>query len=312
MPISRRDLLMYGASLGAALPLIATVNTGRADNDGDGGGDDGHDGDGNSYRTDAAQRFAAFASGLNCSRRPELPLITGDNSINGGLRYDDEMSVAPAGVAQWTLQRAAKLRVIPLRTQPGAIPMTTIGAIATAEPESGTKWAIDFHLAMFFLIHTCGLDRAALSFKTVDTNGCTTCSSLCQPGDTYPQGSYCSNAGYSTGVVWGISPSQTSHIPEAVAHAQASGAGWYEDPRNHIGLDSVSIHYTRGNLTRQFGHSTPTFFAFHMEFLQWAMSGAIPSWNQVLPTLLARIRAEAHRAHVPLPAGYAQFAASGN
>ena len=48
-----------------------------------------------------------------------------------------------------------------------------------------------------------------------------------------------------------------------------------------------------------------------MERLQWAMTGAMPTWSEVLPTLLSRIRSEAHRAHVALPSGYILLAASG-
>jgi hypothetical protein len=100
MSISRRDLLVYGTGIGAALPLIGNLPTARAD--GDGGGD------GNSYGTEAARRLAAFATALQCSRLPELPLITGDNSVNGGIRFDDELAVVTS-VSKWTLQRAARV-----------------------------------------------------------------------------------------------------------------------------------------------------------------------------------------------------------
>jgi hypothetical protein len=105
----------------------------------------------------------------------------------------------------------------------------------------------------------------------------------------------------------GLDPSRVTYRPHAEALAAGDGSGWFFDPRNNVGFPTVSIEFTRGGLTLELGEVTRSGFAIGTERVQWAMTGAIPTWNQVLPTLLARIRAEAHRAHVQLPAGYGQF-----
>ena len=297
MTISRRDLLVYGAGFGAALPLIGTISPALAD--GDGGGDGGHGGDGNAYRNEAARRFAAFATVLQCSRVPELPLITGDNAVNGGIRYDDEMA-AWTGVSKWTLQRAARVGDIEHRMNPGVLPMFTIGGMISGDTNPQTQPRIHLDLALNYLILVCGLPRESLSFTTTDVAA--TDAIVCQTNPT--GGQTCNYPPVST---YGLSPSSITYRPHAEAVAAGDGSGWFFDPRNQVGFPTMSIEFTRDGLTLELGEVARFGFGLGMERVQWAMSGAIPTWNQVLPTLLARIRAEARRAHVPLPAGYAQF-----
>lgn len=288
MNISRRDLLVCGAGIGAALPLIGNIPTARAD-----GGDNG---DGDSYGTEAERRFARFASVMQCARLAELPLLTGDNAVNGGIRYDDEMAVVTG--SKWRLQRAARVGDIAHRMDPGVLPMFTIGFVRLGDANEQTKAFIHFDAALHFLVQACGLSREGLSFTTSDAvapifNGV--------GGDAPP-----------AFAVFGLDPSRVTYRPHAEAVAAGDGSGWFFDPRNSVGLPTVSIEFTRGGLTLELGEITPSGFGFGMERLQWAMGGTLPTWNQVLPALLARIRNEAHRARVPLPAGYAQFVASGS
>jgi hypothetical protein len=297
MSISRRDLLVYGTGIGAALPLIGNLPTARADGDGDGGGGNDGGGDGNSYGTEAARRLAAFATALQCSRLPELPLITGDNSVNGGIRFDDELAVVTS-VSKWTLQRAARVGDIEHRMNPGVLPMFTIGGMISGDTNPQTKPFIHFDAALQFLIQVCGLPRESLSFTTSDVASQTFCGVVAEPGEPCIPPSL---------VTYGIAPTSITYRPHAEAQAAGDGSGWFFDPRNHVGVPTVSIEFTRDGLTLELGEVARFGFGFGMERVQWAMSGAIPTWNQVLPTLLARIRAEARRAHVQLPAGYGQF-----
>lgn len=177
MTISRRDLLVYGAGFGAALPLIGTISPALADGDGGGDGGGGNGGDGNAYRNEAARRFAAFVTVLQCSRVPELPLITGDNAVNAGIRYDDEMA-AWTGVSKWTLQRAARVGDIEHRMNPGVLPMFTIGAMISGDTNPQTKPFIHFELALNYLTEVCGLPRESLSFTTTDVASQTFAESL--------------------------------------------------------------------------------------------------------------------------------------
>ncbi len=286
MSISRRDLLVYGAGMGAALPLIGNLPTARAD----GGDDEGGEG-GGSYATEAERRFARYASAMQCARLAELSLLTGDNSVNGGIRFDDEMAVV-TGSSKWRLQRAARVGDIEHRTNPGVLPMFTIGFVILGHT-GGTQAFTSLDAALQFLVQACGLPREGLSFTTTDAvapifNG--------NGGDAPP-----------AFAVFGLDPSRVTYRPHAEALAAGDGSGWFFDPRNNVGFPTVSIEFTRGGLTLELGEVTRSGFAIGTERVQWAMTGAIPTWNQVLPTLLARIRAEAHRAHVQLPAGYGQF-----
>ncbi len=299
MTISRRDLLVYGAGFGAALPLIGTISPALADGDGGGDGGGGHGGDGNAYRNEAARRFAAFATVLQCSRVPELPLITGDNAVNGGIRYDDEMA-AWTGVSKWTLQRAARVGDIEHRMNPGVLPMFTIGGMISGDTNPQTKPFIHFELALNYLTEVCGLPRESLSFTTTDVASQTFCGVVAEPGQPCIPPTF---------VTHGLPSSSITYRPHAEAVAAGDGSGWFFDPRNQVGFPTMSIEFTRDGLTLELGEVARFGFGLGMERVQWAMSGAIPSWNQVLPTLLARIRAEARRAHVPLPAGYAPFTA---
>lgn len=288
MSISRRDLLVYGAGIGAALPLIGNLPTARAD-----GGDDG---DGGSYATEAERRFARFASAMQCARLAELPLLTGNNAVNGGIRFDEEMAVA-TGTSKWRLQRAARVGDIAHRLDPGVLPMFTIGFAMLGDANAQTKPFTHFDAALHFLVQACGLAREGLSFTTSDAvapifNG--------SGGDAPP-----------AFTVFGLDPSRITYRPHAEAVAAGDGSGWFFDPRNSVGVPTVSIEYTRAGLTLELGEITPSGFGFGMERLQWAMGGTLPTWNQVLPALLARLRAEAHRAHVALPQGYIPFASSG-
>ena len=274
---------MYGASLGAALPLIATVSPALAD--GDGGGDGGNGGDGNAYRNEAARRFAAFATVLQCSRVPELPLITGDNAVNGGIRYDDE-TAAWTGVSKWTLQRAARVGDIEHRMNPGVLPMFTIGGMISGDTNPQTKPFIHFELALNYLTEVCGLPRESLSFTTTDVASQTFCGVVAEPGQPCIPPTF---------VTHGLPSSSITYRPHAEAVAAGDGSGWFFDPRNQVGFPTMSIEFTRDGLTLELGEVARFGFGLGMERVQWAMSGAIPSWNQVLPTLLARIRAEARR-----------------
>lgn len=287
MSISRRDLLVYGAGMGAALPLIGNLPTARAD----GGDDEGGEG-GGSYATEAERRFARYASAMQCARLAELPLLTGDNSVNGGIRFDDEMAVV-TGSSKWRLQRAARVGDIEHRTNPGVLPMFTIGFVILGDTNGQTQAFTSLDAALQFLVQACGLPREGLSFTTTDAvapifNG--------NGSDAPP-----------AFAVFGLDPSRVTYRPHAEALAAGDGSGWFFDPRNNVGFPTVSIEFTRGGLTLELGEVTRSGFAIGTERVQWAMTGAIPTWNQVLPTLLARIRAEAHRAHVQLPAGYGQF-----
>ena len=289
MSISRRDLLVYGAGIGAALPLIGNLPAARAD-----GGDDG---DGDSYGTEAERRFARFASAMQCARLAELPLLTGDNSVNGGIRFDDEMAVV-TGSSKWRLQRAARVGDIAHRMDPGVLPMFTIGFAILGDTNGQTQAFTSLDAALQFLVQACGLPREGLSFTTTDTvapifNG--------NGGDAPP-----------AFAVFGLDPSRVTYRPHAEALAAGDGSGWFFDPRNSVGLPTVSIEFTRGGLTLELGEVTPSGFGLGMERLQWAMGGTLPTWSQALPAMLARIRNEARRAHVPLPTGYAQFVASGS
>lgn len=291
MSISRRDLLAYGAGIGAALPLIGNLPTAHAD-----GGDD-DEGDSSPYATEAERRFARFASAMQCAQLAELPLLTGNNAVNGGIRFDDEMAVV-TGNSKWRLQRAARVGDITHRLEPGVLPMFTIGFARLGDANEQTKAFIHFDAALHFLVQACGLSREGLSFTTSDAvapifNGT---GSDAPPAFT----------------VFGLDPSRVTYRPHAEAVAAGDGSGWFFDPRNNVGVPTVSIEFTRGGLTLELGEVTPSGFGLGMERLQWAMTGAIPTWSQVLPSLLARIRNEAHRARVPLPAGYAHFLASGS
>jgi len=291
MSISRRDLLVYGAGIGAALPLIGNLPTARADG-GDGDGGEG----GDSYATEAERRFARFASAMQCARLAELPLLTGDNSVNGGIRFDDEMA-AVTGSSKWRLQRAARVGDIAHRMDPGVLPMFTIGFAILGDTNGQTQAFTSLDAALQFLVQACGLPREGLSFTTTDAvgpifNG--------NGGDAPP-----------AFAVYGLDPSRVTYRAHAEALAAGDGSGWFFDPRNNVGFPTVSIEFTRGGLTLELGEVSPSGFGFGMERLQWAMTGAMPTWSQVLPTLLSRIRSEAHRAHVALPSGYILLAASG-
>lgn len=297
MSISRRDLLVYGAGIGAALPLLANLPAAHAD----GGGDDGDGGNGGgSTASEAARRFAGFAEALQCAGIAPLPLLTGDNAVNGGLRFDDEMAAA-SGLSKVRFQRAIRVGDIEHRTDAGVLPMFTIGCIVLGDADPQTQPYTHFDAALHFLIHVCRLPRESLSFTTTDVSLERFASAADASGSLIP----------ASMMVFGLPASTITLRPHGEAVGAGDGSGWFFDPRNGVGVHTVSIECTRDGLTLELGEVWTGGFGFGMERLQWAMGGSMQTWNQALPRALSRIRAEARRAHVPLPPGYALLAASG-
>ncbi len=230
-----------------------------------------------------------YFSSLGFEQGPAGSLLTG-STYNGGLRYDDVM--IPITHKMWRIQPCARVEDIAKKGQFGVLPYFTI---FIAEKPIGTKGDM-LREGLTYLTSTAGLSGNKLSVTTTE---------LAQP--YFPM----LNA-------FGITKDQIHLRPLAEAMAMGDGSGWFNPPGHPQQPDypSLSIAY-RGLeicevLLPEGPRSSAAYegFGLGLERLHYAQTGEMESWNTSCEKLLAAIKSEAQRNHIPLPPAYAEFAAT--
>ena len=240
-----------------------------------------------SGRTPALAALHTFMAEQGFTQIPPLPL-TGGPSATDGYNYDEGMTRADWRNRRYVVQPCARVDDIGERKRRGVLPTFSQGAWQT-NPGKALPLAVDF------LIEAVGLRREALALTTIRGN---------------PLLPYVEKAGFT--------PRQVRLRSTAAAKRAGDGSGWFVDRSTGQGCPSLSIEYTRGSHTLEIAElgtceglpGKPVHTVFGLERLDWAVTGTIATWDEVLPRLLAYSRAAHKNSGAPMPSGYAKFKAS--
>ncbi|MEM9255570.1 MAG: hypothetical protein AAGA91_08980 [Pseudomonadota bacterium] len=276
MAINRRNLIKSGSTLLAGSVVSGVARAGLKQN-------------APAFDQAYAQTFALVKQTLDqagLKEIPPLPLVSGQDHINGGLRQDANPAMLQR--MTYTLQPSARVDDIAERGRTDLLPIFHVLASHT-QPD--TTFADQAHFLMTLLTDICGLDKQRLAFASVpDVEQMRELLTLS-----------------------GIDFDRQVHIraPE-VARGMGDSSGYFfpdpEDNEYHILTCGVYYRLTdEGDVgfatypppaewteVAEFGLTgieSPG-IALGMERLTLARSGFYPTWSDRLPMLMERVGAE--------------------